>query len=48
MKKMVVLFTVVSIILISAMAFAGEKGNEIGNSTYSIGEPIVLEETVSE
>ena len=40
MKKMVVLFTVVSIILISTMAFAGEKGNDIGDAMYSIGNPI--------
>jgi hypothetical protein len=46
MKKMVVLFTVVSIILISTMAFAGEKGNDIGDSIYSIGNPIILDEEI--
>jgi len=48
MKKMVVLFTVVSIILISSMAFAGPKGNEVGDTLSSIGDPIVLEENIVE
>lgn len=39
MKKMVVLFTVVSIILISSMAFAGEK-EDVCTSFCSIGNPI--------
>jgi hypothetical protein len=46
MKKMVVLFTVVSIIFISSVAFAGNKGNDIGDSTYSIENPIVLDEEI--
>ena len=48
MKKLVVLFTVVSIILISSTVFAGEKGNDIGDSMYSIVDPIVLEENIVE
>jgi hypothetical protein len=28
------------------MAFAGEKGNDIGDSIYSIGNPIILDEEI--